>query len=163
MKENDEEYVVVEESEESRKRAHKRTLKILAVSGITLVALIVATYAWFVGITTVYVENFNVEVEALQGLQISLDGETWNNYTEGITMADNGTVYFRGIDEAENISDVTSYEVTNIDKIAPTAPTVSADITEPTNQDVTITATFSEEGKPALKVTKKGKKKTSKK
>ena len=77
--------------------------------------------------------------------QYSLDGETWNNYTEGITMADNGTVYFRGIDEAENISDVTSYEVTNIDKIAPTAPTVSADITEPTNQDVTITATFSED------------------
>ncbi len=46
--------------------------------------------------------------------QYSLDNKNWNNYTAGVVMAANGTVYFRGIDAAGNISDVTSYAVTNI-------------------------------------------------
>ena len=36
-------------------------------------------------------------------------------------MTENGTVFFRGIDMAGNVSDVAKYEVTNIDKIAPEA------------------------------------------
>ena len=51
--------------------------------------------------------------------QYSLDNSTWQNYTAGVLMSANGTVYFRGIDAAGNISDVTSYAVTNIDKVAP--------------------------------------------
>ena len=77
--------------------------------------------------------------------QYSLDEETWQDYTTGVVMTDNGTVYFRGIDAAGNISDVTEYVVTNIDKIAPNAPTVAASTTKLTNQNVTVTATFSED------------------
>ncbi|MBP5641111.1 MAG: hypothetical protein J6X55_16640, partial [Victivallales bacterium] len=51
--------------------------------------------------------------------EYSLDNSTWNAYTNGIELSENGTVYFRGIDAAGNISDVTSCEVTNIDKVAP--------------------------------------------
>ena len=77
--------------------------------------------------------------------QYSLDGENFLAYNNGVVMEDNGTVYFRGIDEAGNVSEVTSYTVNNIDKVAPTAPTASADVTAPTNQNVTVTATFSDD------------------
>ena len=77
--------------------------------------------------------------------EYSLAGENWQVYTDNVVMADNGTVYFRGIDEAGNISDVAEYTVSNIDKVAPTAPTVTASNTKLTNQNITVTATFSED------------------
>ena len=39
--------------------------------------------------------------------QYSLDNETWQSYTTGVVMSANGTVWFRGIDAAGNISEVT--------------------------------------------------------
>jgi hypothetical protein len=75
--------------------------------------------------------------------EYSLDNKNWKVYTSGIKFEQNGTVYFRAKDEADNYSEVTSYEVTNIDKVSPIAPTVSANITGATNQDVTVSATFS--------------------
>ena len=75
--------------------------------------------------------------------QYSLDNKTWKAYTSGVVMSANGTVYFRGIDAAGNISAVASYAVTNIDKVAPVKPTAKASTTAPTTQSVTVTATFS--------------------
>ena len=46
--------------------------------------------------------------------QYSPDGETWNDYSSGVTMAANGTVYFRAQGESGALSDVASYHVTNI-------------------------------------------------
>ena len=77
--------------------------------------------------------------------QYSLDGQTWSDYASGVVMNGNGTVYFRGIDEAGNVSEVASYEVANIDKIAPTVPTVAADVTTPTNGNVTVAAKFGDD------------------
>ena len=77
--------------------------------------------------------------------EYSLDGETWQAYTEAVKLTENGTVSFRGIDAAGNVSEVTTYEVTNIDKTAPVKPTAVADVIELTNGDVTVTATFSED------------------
>ena len=77
--------------------------------------------------------------------QYSADGTTWETYTSGVVMTGNGTLWFRGIDAAGNISEVTSYTVSNIDKVAPSAPTASADITAPTNGDVTVSAIFCED------------------
>ena len=76
--------------------------------------------------------------------QYSRDGNLWQNYSsEGVRMTENGTVYFRGIDADGNISKVTSYDVSNIDKVAPGKPTATANTTAPTNGNVTVTATFS--------------------
>ena len=75
--------------------------------------------------------------------QYSLDNSTWQNYSTGVAFAANGTVYFRGIDAAGNISEIESYAVANIDKSAPAKPTAAADVTAPTNQNVTVTASFS--------------------
>ena len=46
--------------------------------------------------------------------QFSLDNTAWQDYTSGVVMTKNGKVYFRGVDAAGNISDVTTYKVTNI-------------------------------------------------
>ena len=94
--------------------------------------------------------NGNVTVTAIFSddctlKEYSLDGQTWSAYTQPVVLSDNGTVSFRGTDDAGNVSDITTYEVTNIDKVAPDAPTASADITEPTNGDVTVTAVFSDD------------------
>ncbi|MFN0220759.1 S-layer homology domain-containing protein [Paenibacillus sp. KR2-11] len=48
----------------------------------------------------------------------------------------------RSTDTAGNISDITSYQVTNIDGDAPTGITISADTDEPTNGPVTVTISF---------------------
>ena len=48
--------------------------------------------------------------------QYSLDNENWQSYTTALIFSENGTAYFRGIDEAGNISEVINYNVTNIDK-----------------------------------------------
>ena len=97
-------------------------------------------------ITTV--TNQNVTVTATFSAdstvkEFSLNNQNWQTYTAGVVMSDNGTVYFRGKDEAGNYSPVTSYSVNNIDKVAPEAPVANADITSVTNQNVTVTATFS--------------------
>ena len=77
--------------------------------------------------------------------EFSRDNQTWEAYTEAIVFSENGTVYFRNIDGAGNISEVTTYEVTNIDKVAPEKPVAVADVTELTNKDVTVSATFSDD------------------
>ncbi len=51
--------------------------------------------------------------------QYSLNNKKWFDYTTGVEMNNNGTVYFRGIDQSGNISDVTAYQVANIDKLPP--------------------------------------------
>ena len=96
------------------------------------------------------ITNQNVTVTATFSLdsvtqEYSLNGTTWNPYTTGIVFTQNGTVYFRGTDAAGNVSQISSYAVTNIDKIPPDQPTASADIIIPTNQNVTVSAVFSED------------------
>ena len=48
--------------------------------------------------------------------EYSLDGLSWLACTGAVKVTENGTVYFRGTDAAGNVSEVASYEVTNIDK-----------------------------------------------
>ncbi|WP_135550333.1 apiosidase-like domain-containing protein [Paenibacillus cymbidii] len=51
---------------------------------------------------------------------------TWTAYTVPVVVSENDTVYARGTNDAGNLSNITNYAVSNIDKIAPvTAATVS--------------------------------------
>ena len=92
--------------------------------------------------------NQNVTVSAVFSndsvvKQYSLNGKDWQTYTDSIVFTENGTVSFRAQDAAGNISEVTTYEVTNIDKVAPTLD-ITADKTAPTNQNVVLTAIVSD-------------------
>ena len=75
--------------------------------------------------------------------QYSLDKRNWHIYSGPVSVTENGKVYFRGIDAADNTSEVAEYEVANIDRTAPDKPVARANITAPTNQNVTVTATYS--------------------
>ncbi len=76
----------------SRKRSYKSTLLILL---LTAILLIVSTYAWFTSNRTVTVNSINVNVEAVNGLQISTDAAAWKTIISNddiITKAYNGNV-----------------------------------------------------------------------
>ena len=78
-------------------------------------------------------------------LQYSIGGTTWSEYSsEGITVTENCTIYFR-LSDGTNLGEIyKAVTITNIDKVAPTAE-VSYSTTEATNGSVTVTITASEE------------------
>lgn len=73
------------------------------------------------------------------------DGEEWTAYTTSFEVTENTTVYARAMDASENASEIAELDISNIDKEAPSAPTIEASTTEITNQDVTVTITVDEE------------------
>ncbi|MCJ8014490.1 discoidin domain-containing protein [Paenibacillus sp. KQZ6P-2] len=75
--------------------------------------------------------------------KVGEDGE-WTPYTGPLVLSDNNKVYARGTDAAGNVSNITSYEISNIDK---TAPTLSVQLDQaslwPANHKmVTVNATL---------------------
>jgi hypothetical protein len=61
------------------KHRKRKILCLLVVIFITSITLAVETYAWFVGIAVAAVSPFNISVSTGEGLELSLDGNTWNN------------------------------------------------------------------------------------
>ena len=59
------------------KKHEKRMKKLIVGCGLCAVVLTVSTYAWFIGMKTVNVSSFDVEIAAIDGLSLSLDGATW--------------------------------------------------------------------------------------
>ena len=61
---------------EKRNRRHeKRVKRLLVGAGLCATILSVSTYAWFIGMKTVNVTAFDVEIAAIDGLSLSLDGK----------------------------------------------------------------------------------------
>lgn len=85
-------------------------------------------------------------VEQVTSKEYSTNNVNWLTYpVGGVTVSENGVRYFRGMDENGDLTSTGSYEVANIDKVPPTAPVPSANITTATNQNVIVTATFSDD------------------
>ena len=59
------------------KKHEKRMKKLIVGCGLCAVVLTVSTYAWFIGMKTVNVSSFDVEIAAIDGLWLSLDGSDW--------------------------------------------------------------------------------------
>ena len=86
---------------------------------------------------------FADDVELASALYKIGENGIWNTYMDGVTVTENATVFFKAVDASGNESENANYEVTNIDKTPPVKPTATADVTTPTNQNVTVTASFS--------------------
>lgn len=72
---------------------------------------------------------------------------TWTTYTKAIVLESNNTVYFREIDSAGNISSEAGAVVTNIDKTAPSVPTIiNSSNGVWTNVPITVTVTSTDLG-----------------
>ena len=62
-----------------KNRRHARRIKRLAlICTLCTVILVVSTYAWFVGMKTVNVSTFDVQIAATDGLSLSIDGQNWS-------------------------------------------------------------------------------------
>lgn len=60
------------------KRKTRKIALLFLLTGITAVLLVVETYAWFVGLTTIAVQDFEIGVSSEVDFEMSLDGKTWD-------------------------------------------------------------------------------------
>ena len=65
--------------EKRNKKHEKRMKKLIVGCGLCAIMLTVSTYAWFIGMKTVNVSSFDVEIAAIDSLLLSLDGKTWSD------------------------------------------------------------------------------------
>ena len=65
----------------------KRIRDLVAICSLCAILLSVSTYAWFIGMKTVNVAEFSVNIATTEGLFLSMDGENWK-YTLDARNAD---------------------------------------------------------------------------
>ncbi len=79
----------------TNRRHAKRIRNLIVVCSLMAIILSVSTYAWFVGMRTVNVSSFDIEIAASESLMLSLDGETWDT-TVAITGLNYDTISYDG-------------------------------------------------------------------
>lgn len=70
-------------------RHSKKIRNLVVICALCAILLTVSTYAWFIGMKTVNVSSFDVEIATTEGLYLSMDGSSWH-YT---LDAKNATAY----------------------------------------------------------------------
>ena len=60
------------------KMRRKRIRNLIVIFSLTAVILSVSTYAWFIGMRTVNVSSFDVEIASTDSLLLSLNGSNWD-------------------------------------------------------------------------------------
>ena len=84
------------------KKHEKRVKKLIVICVLSAIILTVSTYAWFIGMQTVSVNAFEVEIAAADGLALSVTGEK-DSFSDTVTI--NGTT--------ENIAEIKNKYSTN--------------------------------------------------
>ncbi|MEG0617889.1 MAG: hypothetical protein RR557_01100 [Bacilli bacterium] len=113
-----------EEIEKSTKidrvRHTKRIRNLIVICTLSAIVLIVATYAWFIGMQSVNVSSFEIEIAAADSLKLSLNGEDWSDTItfdkDNITDGKNSLAYVgntnkwpsRGLFPVSSIGDMDS-------------------------------------------------------
>ena len=119
------------------------SLEVKIDSGIPTVSGITASTTTLTNQDITVTAKFTANLRIKSSLyRIGANG-SWMTYTDGVTVSENATVYFKAIDAAGNESKVASYSVDNIDKTLPTVYDVAANITETTDGIVLVSAIFS--------------------
>ena len=68
------------------KKHENRVKKLIVACGLCAIILTVSTYAWFIGMKTVNVSAFDVEIAAIDGLELSLTGGYDDDWSETVTI-----------------------------------------------------------------------------
>jgi hypothetical protein len=63
----------------------KKIRKLIIASTLSAIVLIVSTYTWFIGMQTVSVDPFEINIASTEGLFLSLDGENWYYQLDNIS------------------------------------------------------------------------------
>jgi hypothetical protein len=61
-----------------KKKLTGRVRNLVVISTLAAIVLSASTYAWFIGMRTVNVSSFDIEIASTDSLLLSLDGETWD-------------------------------------------------------------------------------------
>ncbi|HHT55759.1 MAG TPA: hypothetical protein GX012_04255, partial [Acholeplasma sp.] len=77
------------------KRQAKRIRNLVVLTTLTAVILSVSTFAWFVGMRTVNVSSFDIEIASTDSLLLSLNGKDFN-HTVTISQATLDEVSYTG-------------------------------------------------------------------
>lgn len=56
---------------------NKKVRNLVAICALCAIVLTVSTYAWFIGMRTVSVNSFDIEIASTEGLFLSMDGINW--------------------------------------------------------------------------------------
>ena len=59
------------------KKQSRRIRNLVLLCSVCAIVLTVATYAWFIGMKTVKVSSFDVDIATTEGLFLSMDGNNW--------------------------------------------------------------------------------------
>ena len=59
-------------------KKNKKVRNLVLVCTLTAILLTVSTYAWFIGMKTVKVNEFEVKIATTEGLFLSMDGVDWS-------------------------------------------------------------------------------------
>ncbi len=70
----------------NNKKRNRKIFNLITICALFAIVLSVGTFAWFIGIQTVDIQQFEIEVETTEGLLISMDGENWQ-YTLDVNTA----------------------------------------------------------------------------
>lgn len=60
------------------KKHNKKLKRLLIICLLCAIILTVSTYAWFIGMRTVNVSSFDVDIATTEGLFLSMDGQNWS-------------------------------------------------------------------------------------
>ena len=66
------------------KKQARRLRNLIMMCALCAVVLTVSTYAWFIGMKTVNVSSFDINIATTEGLYLSMDGEHWYYKLEDI-------------------------------------------------------------------------------
>ena len=77
------------------KMKSKKIKKLIAICSLSSLIFIVATYAWFIGMRSVSVSSFEIEIASTDSLLLSLDGSKWDT-TVTINSDNFQTVSYEG-------------------------------------------------------------------
>ena len=72
-----------------------RVKRLIVFCALTAIILTVTTYAWFIGMRTVNVSSFDIEIAVTDSLLLSLDGKKWDT-TVSISKEDLEDVSYPG-------------------------------------------------------------------
>ena len=65
-------------SKKNNKKHSKKIRNLVALCSLCGIVFSVSTYAWFIGMKTVNVASFDIDIATTEGLFLSMDGENWS-------------------------------------------------------------------------------------
>ncbi len=94
----------------------RKIRKLIVTCVLSAVVLVVSTYTWFIGIQTVHVNPFQIEIAATEGLFLSLDGSTWSYELDVM----NAAAYANNTNQLQNVELVPMSTVGDLDPTSAT-------------------------------------------